>query len=69
MVVRTQPNDQMHVYYMVGNDVNQLFLPSPSTIWSNTDLTALTHGGSAVGNSGMAGFSLQNLQYVYYLAN
>ena len=64
----TTPNNQMHVYYMFGNDVCQLFLPSPSTKWSNTDLTALTHGGSAVGNSGMAGFSLQNLQYVYYLA-
>jgi len=64
----TTPNNQMHVYYMVGNDINQLFLPTPSTTWSNTDLTALTHGGSAVPNSGMAGFSLQNLQYVYYLA-
>ena len=65
----TTPNNQIHVYYETGNDVCQLFLPTPSTKWSNQDLTELTGGGSAIGNSGMAGFSLENLQYVFYLAN
>jgi Fungal fucose-specific lectin len=65
----TTPNNQIHVYYMVGNDICQLFLPTPATKWQNTDLTTLTHGGSAVPNSGMAGFSLENFQYVFYLAH
>jgi Fungal fucose-specific lectin len=65
----TTPNNQLHVYYVSGNHVNQLFLPTPATTWSNQDLTALIGGPPANGTSGMAGFSLQNLQYVYYVAN
>ncbi len=65
----TTPNNQLHVYYMTGNDICQLFLPTPTKKWQFTDLTTLTNGGSAVPNSGMAGFSIENLQYVYYLAN
>ena len=65
----TTPNNQLHVYYMVGTDICQLFLPTPATQWQNQDLTTLTHGGAAVPNSGMAGFSLENLQYLFYLAN
>jgi hypothetical protein len=65
----TTPNNQLHVYYMNGNDVYQLFLPTPATKWQNTDLTTLTHAGSAVPNGGLAGFSVQNFQYVFYVAN
>lgn len=65
----TTPNNQLHVYYVSGNHVNQLFLPTPATKWQNEDLTVLTNGGTANGVSGIAGFSLQNLQYVYYVAD
>jgi hypothetical protein len=65
----TTPNNHLHVYCMTGNDIFQLFLPTPATKWQFTDLTALTKGRLAVGNSGMAGFSIENFQYVYYLAN
>ena len=65
----TAPNNQLHIYYVSGNDVNQLFLPTPSTVWQNEDLTAETNGGLAIAYDGIAGFSLQNLQYVFYVAN
>jgi hypothetical protein len=65
----TTPNNQLHVFYLSGNHVNQLFLPTPATKWSNQDLTALISGGLANGTSGMAGFSVQNFQYVFYVAN
>ena len=65
----TTPNNQLHVYFMTGNDICQFFLPTPAKQWQFTDLTALTGGGSAVGNSGMAGFSIENFQYVYYIAD
>ncbi len=64
----TTPNNQIHVYYVSGNHVNQLFLPTPAKKWSNQDLTALTGGGLAQYSGGMAGFSVANEQYVYYLA-
>jgi len=65
----TTPNNQIHVFYLAGSHVNQLFLPTPATKWSNQDLTALTSGGLAQYPGGMAGFSIGNLQYVYYLGN
>jgi hypothetical protein len=65
----TTPNNQLHIFYVSGNHVNQLFLPTPATKWQNEDLTVLTNGGAANGISGIAGFSLQNFQYVYYAAN
>jgi len=65
----TTPNNQLHVFYLSGNHVNQLFLPTPATTWSNQDLTALVGGGLANGTSGMGGFSVQNFQYVFYVAN
>jgi hypothetical protein len=65
----TTPNNQLHVYYVSGNHVNQLFLPTPATKWQNEDLTMKANGGLANGTSGLAGFSLQNFQYVFYAAN
>ena len=65
----TTPNNQIHVFYVAGDHVNQLFLPTPATKWSNTDLTAETHGGLADFTAAMAGFSMGNEQYVYYVAH
>ncbi|MGB8784962.1 MAG: hypothetical protein WA718_12980 [Terriglobales bacterium] len=65
----TTPNNQIHVFYVAGNHVNQLFLPTPATTWSNTDLTALTGGGLANYSAEISGFSIANEQYVYYVAH
>ena len=65
----TTPNNQLHVFYISGTHVNQLFLPTPATTWQNSDLTAIYGGSPANGTSGMAGFSLQNFQYLYFVAN
>ena len=65
----TTPNNQMHVFYVVADHVYQLFLPTPATKWSNSDLTALTHGGLADYTAALAGFSIANEQYVYYVAH
>jgi len=62
----TTPNNQLHVYYVSGNHVNQLFFNGQN--WANEDLTLLTNGPLAEGTGGMAGFSVANFQYVYYLA-
>ena len=65
----TTPNNQTHVYYVAGDHVNQLFLPTPATKWQNTDLTAKVGGGLADYTAAMAGFSIANEQYVYYIAH
>jgi len=65
----TTPNNQLHIFYASGSSVCQFFLPTPATAWQFENLTALTNGGVANGISGIAGFSLQNLQYVFYAAN
>jgi hypothetical protein len=65
----TTPNNQIHVFYASGGHVNQLFLPTPATKWSNSDLTALTHGGLASYPGEISGFSIANEQDVYYIAH
>jgi hypothetical protein len=67
----TTPNNQIHVFYDSStNHVNQLFLPTPAKKWSNTDLSATAENGDSVRfATGMAGFSIANLQYVYYVGN
>ena len=65
----TTPNNQIHVYYVAGDHVNQLFLPTPATKWQNTDLTAKVGGGLADYAAAMGGFSIANEQYVYYIAH
>ncbi len=67
----TTPNNQMHVYYQTylydnNNHVNQLFYDGSS--WSNEDLTEETGSDNADPYFGMAGFSVGNLQYLYYTA-
>jgi hypothetical protein len=60
------------VYYISSapqsqDHVNQLFFNGST--WSNEDLTAATRAKNAVDYNGMAGFSLGNYQYVYYVGN
>jgi hypothetical protein len=57
-----------NVYYVAGHNVNRIYQP-PSTTWANEDLTALTSGGVADSVDELAGFSLQNSQYLYYVAD
>ena len=65
----TTPNDQTHVYYVEGPPnyhVHQLFFNGVS--WSDEDLTVLS--GAPAGANGpceVAGFSVGNYQYVYYI--
>jgi hypothetical protein len=65
----TTPNDQTHVYYVDNNgnyDVHQLFFNGTS--WSDQDLTVISGAAQgAYGAAQVAGFSVDNYQYVYYL--
>ena len=65
----TTPNNLPHVYYVAGTHTMELFLATATAPWQNQDLTVLGHGPSATGTGGMAGFSVANFQYVFYLAN
>jgi len=62
---QTTPNDQSHVYYLAGSNahVHQLFYNGTS--WADDDLTVLAGGRPAEGS--VAGFSVGNYQYVYYV--
>jgi hypothetical protein len=60
----TTPNDQFHFYYQPGSEVYQLYFNG--TNWLSDDLTG--GAGQANDSSGMAGFAIGNLQYVYYVA-
>jgi hypothetical protein len=60
----TTPNQQLHVYYVdVADHVHQLYYNG--TNWSDEDLSALT-GGPTASPYGITGFSIGNLQYVFY---
>jgi hypothetical protein len=63
----TTPNNGAHIYYVSGSQVNELYQPTPTT-WANQNLT--TSGGGALVDqfSGLAGFSIQNEQAVFYVA-
>jgi hypothetical protein len=59
-------NNQLQVYYdSEQSHINQFLLPAHTTTWQNSDLMPGPIGG-AVANSGIAGFSLQNLPFVFY---
>jgi hypothetical protein len=59
-------NKQLQVYYdSEQSHLNQFLLPAHATTWQNSDLMPGPIGG-VVANSGIAGFSLQNLPYVFY---
>ena len=63
----TTPNDQVHLFYTSNNHVDQLFQPNATT-WVYEDLTSLGNGALTDPYSGLAGFSLQNEQFVFYQA-
>jgi hypothetical protein len=63
----TTPNKELHVFYTYGSHVYQLFQPTAST-WTNEDLTVSGNGAFTESFTPLAGFSLQNLQYVFYVA-
>ena len=61
----TTPNNQYHVYYAPSSEVYQIYYNG--TAWSVNDLTG--GAGNADPNSGMAGFSIGNLQHVFYMSS
>jgi len=61
----TTPNDQYHIYYAPSTEVYQIYYTGSS--WSVEDLTG--GAGQADDNSGMAGFSIGNLQHVFYMSS
>jgi hypothetical protein len=65
----TTPNNGVHVFYFPDSDVFQLYQPTLVT-WKCQDLTSQT-GGDGVAQifQHLAGFSNQNLQYLYYVGN
>jgi hypothetical protein len=60
----TAPNNQYHLYYAPSTEVYQIYYNG--TAWSVQDLTG--GSGNADPNSGMAGFSIGNLQHVFYMS-
>jgi Fungal fucose-specific lectin len=63
----TTPNNDAHVYYVSGSQVNEIFQPTATT-WKNQNLSS-SGGGALVDQfSGLAGFSMQNQQFVFYVA-
>ncbi|MFZ1918777.1 MAG: hypothetical protein WAU58_14475 [Terriglobales bacterium] len=63
----TTPNNLVHVFYESGEHIDEIFQPTTTT-WANDDLTAEGNGGPAVDFTRIAGFSLQDYQYVFYVA-
>jgi hypothetical protein len=59
---------KVNVYYVAGHDINRIYQPTATT-WANEDLTALTNGGVADSIDQLAGFSLNNNLYLYYVAD
>ena len=73
----TTPNNQIHVYYLANNgkgdnfcsytdEVHQLFYNGTS--WADEDLTVLSGGVPAIACTPVTGFSVENYQYVYFIA-
>jgi hypothetical protein len=60
----TTPNNQYHMYYAPSTEVYQIYYNGLA--WSIEDLTG--GAGQADDNSGMAGFSIGNLQHVFYMS-
>lgn len=62
----TTPNNQLHVYFVdaAASHVHQFYYNGSS--WSDEDLTSSTGGPTAYAY-GITGFSIGNLQYVFYV--
>ena len=56
---------KVNVYYVAGHNVNRMYQPTAST-WANQ---ALTSGGTADSIDQLAGFSLNNDLYLYYVVD
>jgi len=72
-VFSTPPHDDLHVFYVgytpTNNHVMQIYKPKGQP-WTCQDMTALTNGGIPESlDYDIAGFSLQNNQYVFYVAH
>jgi hypothetical protein len=63
----TTPNNDAHIYYVAGSQVNEIYQPT-ATSWKNQNLSAAGEGALVDQFSGLAGFSLQNEQFVFYVA-
>src|SRR5271169_5016104 len=63
----TTPNRQLHVYYVDSNSQHVHQLYDNGTSWGDSDLTASTGGPTAYAY-GISGFSIGNLQYVFYVS-
>jgi len=63
----TTPNGQFHVYYQDASGyIHQFYFNGTS--WSDENLTVAARGVLALtSGSGMAGFSIGNYQYVYFV--
>lgn len=59
---------KVNVYYVAGHDINRIYQPTATT-WANEDLTALTDGGAADSIDQLAGFTLNNDLYLYYVVD
>ena len=59
---------KVNVYYVAGHDVNRIYQPTATT-WANEDLTAVTNGGAADSIDQLAGFTLNNNLYLYYVVD
>ena len=59
---------KVNIYYVAGHDINRIYQPTATT-WANEDLTALTNGGAADSIDQLAGFSLNNNLYLYYVVD
>jgi hypothetical protein len=59
---------KVNVYYVAGHDVNRIYQPTATT-WANQDVTALSDGGVADSIDQLAGFSLNNSLYLYYVVD
>jgi hypothetical protein len=63
----TTPNNEIHVFYVYESQVYQIYQPTPTT-WENESLTMLGNGGFVAWSTGLSGFSVENYQYLYYIA-
>lgn len=63
----TTPNDGVHLFYVSNGHIDQLYQTGANT-WGFADLTSLGNGALATDYTALAGFSLQNEQFVFYNA-
>jgi hypothetical protein len=64
----TTTNNQLHVFYATTDQhVHQFYFNNKA--WQDQDLTVMAGGPLALGLGGISGFSIGNLQYVFYIGN